>query len=256
MMFKRLMNLFRGFFSKIISGLEADNPEALIEAEKENLRSLIAKNNENLASAAAIVERLGRTLKTDEAKAKELAAKIKANYSCGNTQVAGQLALQHQELKARIADDAQQFEMAEANFKKMEATRDVSIKEAEQKLLRLQYKLSEAQMLEAQAELQETAKGMITSLGSGADTLNRVSAMIDERRDKAAGKVRVSGGGILDDNTSVVKQAEMDALGNAALAEFLSMNDMAGANPAPILPENVETTSESTQRNMGPMIKE
>ena len=33
-MFKRLMNLVRGFFGLFISGLEKDNPEALIEAEK------------------------------------------------------------------------------------------------------------------------------------------------------------------------------------------------------------------------------
>lgn len=255
-MFKRLMNLIRGFFSKIIGGLEADNPEVLIEAEKENLRNLIGKYNENLARAAGFVERLKRTLKADETKAKELAAKIKANYSVGNTQVAGQLAIQHQELKARIVENTQQLEMAETNYRKLESTRDTSIKEAEQKLSRLQNKLSEAQMLEAQAELQETAKGMVTTLGSGADSLNRVTAMIDERHDKAAGRVRVASGGMLDDTSSVVKQAEMDALGNAALAEFLSMNDMEGSNPAPILPENVETIPEANHRNMGPMMRE
>ena len=42
-MFKRLMNLIRGFFSLFISGLESSNPEALIEAEKENLRTQIAR---------------------------------------------------------------------------------------------------------------------------------------------------------------------------------------------------------------------
>ena len=71
-MFKRLMALIRGFFGSFIGALEKDNPEALIENEKENLRNLLSKYNENLARSAAFVERLKRTVKTDEAKEKEL----------------------------------------------------------------------------------------------------------------------------------------------------------------------------------------
>lgn len=255
-MFKRLMNMIRGFFSLFISGLEKDNPEALIEAEKENLRNQIGKFNENLANAAAFVERLKRTTKQDQIKEKELSAKIKANVSVGNNQVAGQLALQYQDLKARLNDNLQQLEMAEANYKKLESTRDASVREAEKKLMKLQNKLSEAQMYEAQAELQEMASGMITSIGAGGDNLDRVSAMIEERRDKAAGRARVAGGNILEDNSGLVKQAEMDALGNAALAEFMTMNDMAGGAAEPILPDSVEAAPDGAQRNMGPMTRE
>ncbi len=38
-MFSRIANLFKGFLSLFISGLERQNPKALIEAEKENLRA-------------------------------------------------------------------------------------------------------------------------------------------------------------------------------------------------------------------------
>jgi hypothetical protein len=59
-MFRRLANLLRGFLSLFISGLEKANPQALIEAEKENLRQQISRFNESLASHAAFVERLLR----------------------------------------------------------------------------------------------------------------------------------------------------------------------------------------------------
>ena len=36
-MFQRIANLFKGFLSLFISGLEKANPEALLEVEKENL---------------------------------------------------------------------------------------------------------------------------------------------------------------------------------------------------------------------------
>ena len=252
-MFKRLMNLIRGFFGFFIKGLEQNNPKLLIEAEKENLRNQVTKYNENLANAAAFVERLKRITKADQLKEQELSTKIKANLSVGNNQVAGQLALQYKELKARMTENAQQLEMAENNYTKLERTRDTAIREAENKLMKLQNKLSEAQMYEAQASLQEMAKGMTTSIGNDMN-FDHVTEAIEERRDKALGRARVAGGGMLEDNSGLVKQAEMDALGNAALAEFMAMNDSQSA-ATPILPESVEVVPDG-QRNMGPMMRE
>ena len=253
-MFKRLMNLIRGFFGFFIKGLEQNNPKLLIEAEKENLRNQVTKYNENLANAAAFVERLKRITKEDQRKEIELAAKIKANINAGNKSVAGQLAIQFKELKTRMAENAQQLQIAESNYTKLENTRDTAIREAEQKLLKLQNKVSETEMYEAQAQLQEMASGMITSIGGSNDSLDRVSQAIEERRDKALGRARVAGAAILEDHSNIVKQAEMDALGDAALAEFMAMNDSESATP--ILPESVETNTEQAQRNMGPMMRE
>lgn len=247
------MSWIRGFFGLFIKGLEQDKPEYLIEAQKENLRNQVQKYNENLANAAAFVERLKRVTKADQQKEQELSAKIKANLSVGNNQVAGQLALQYKELKARMTENAQQLEMAENNYTKLERTRDTAIREAENKLMKLQNKLSEAQMYEAQASLQEMAKGMTNSIGNDMN-FDHVTEAIEERRDKALGRARVAGGGLLEDNSGLVKQAEMDALGNAALAEFMAMND-SSANATPILPESVEVVPDG-QRNMGPMMRE
>ena len=38
-MFRRLANLFRGFMGLFVSGLERQNPEALLEVETENVAS-------------------------------------------------------------------------------------------------------------------------------------------------------------------------------------------------------------------------
>ena len=248
------MTWIRGFFGLFIKGLEQDKPEYLIEAQKENLRNQVQKYNENLANAAAFVERLRRITKADQQKEQELSAKIKANLSVGNNQVAGQLAIQYKELKSRMTENAQQLEMAENNYTKLERTRDTAIREAENKLMKLQNKLSEAQLYEAQASLQEMAKGMTNSIGNDMN-FDHVTEAIEERRDKALGRARVAGGGLLEDNSGLVKQAEMDALGNAALAEFMAMND-SNANATPILPESVEAVPDNGQRNMGPMMRE
>ena len=86
------------------------------------------------------------------------------------------------------------------------------------------------------------------------DTLNRIESMLEEKRDKAAGRSRVAitSGGIDPSGELLLKEAEMDAMNDAALAEFLSMNGMAPSSQLP------QSTSEEDplavpQRGMGSM---
>lgn len=224
-MLTRLRNLIRGFLSLFISGLEASNPRALIEAEKENLRAQIARFNENLANHAAFTERLMRQVKNLQAKEKELTAKITANIKANNRAVAGQLALQLQTVKQQLEENQQQCEVAEKTFKELERSRDISVREAQAKIEKLQNMISEADMMEAQADLQEMAKGMISGIGTSGDTINRVSELVQERRDKAAGRARVARNQ-LDTSEVDLKEHEQEALGEQALAEFASMYGM------------------------------
>ena len=50
-MFGRIANLFKGFLSLFVSGIERRNPEALLELEQENLRKQIGQFNQGLAVA-------------------------------------------------------------------------------------------------------------------------------------------------------------------------------------------------------------
>ncbi len=251
-MFKRLGNLLRGFLSLFISGLERENPRALIEAEKENLRRQIARFNDNLANHAAFVERLMRQVKNLEAQEREYAAKAAANLKVGNTNAAGQYALQLKTVKEQLEENRTQLVAGEETFKKLVKSRDVAIKEATEKIESLKRLMTETEMLEAQAELQEMAKGMISEIGGSGDTLARVDEYLKERRDKAAGRARVASTSI--DTTKVeLLEAEQHALADQALAEFAAAYGMevpgqvAAAEPA---------TSEAPVKDMGPALKE
>jgi len=246
-MWRRLKNLLTGFLGLFISGLEKANPQALIEAEKENLRKQIARFNENLANHGAFVERLMRQVKTLEKQEKELAAKAAANLKVGNRAAAGQYALQLKTVKDQLEENRQQLETAEATFKKLIKTRDVTVREAQEKIQMLRRMLTETEMLEAQAELQEMAQGMITSVGGSGDTLDRVEEYLNERRDKAAGRARVAASSI--DTTEVeLKEAEQEALADQALAEFAASYglEMPGGEHAPV------ETGEAMVKDMGP----
>jgi len=218
-MFNRLSNLLRGFLSLFISGLEKANPKALIEAEKENLRKQIARFNDNLASHAGFVERLMRQIKNLETQERDYAAKAAAHLKVGNRAAAGQYALQLKAATEQLAENRLQLTAAEETFQKLTKSRDVAIKEATAKIETLKRMLTETEMLEAQAELQEMASGMISEIGGSGDTLNRVEEYLEERRDKAAGRARVAATTI--DTTEVdIKEAEQEALADQALTEF------------------------------------
>lgn len=218
-MFQRIANLFRGFLSLFVSGLERANPQALLEAEKENLRLQIARFNDNLATHAGFVERLMRQIKNLEKQESELVAKTTAMLKLGHRAQAGQVALQLKNVREQLEENRQQLQGAEQTFQKLVKARDVSVRDAQQKIESLKQMLSETQMLEAQAELQEMAKGMITSIGGSGDTLSRVEEYLAERRDKAAGRVRVASSSI-DTSGVEMMEAEQEAMGEAALSEF------------------------------------
>jgi len=218
-MFQRLANLVRGFLSLFISGIEKANPRALIEAEKEHLRQQIGRFNDSLANHAAFVERLMRQVKNLETMERDLAAKAAANLKVGNRAAAGQYALQLKTVKEQLEENRKQLEGADETFKKLVKTRDVAVRDAQAKIESLKRLLTETEMMEAQAELQEMAQGMITSIGGSGDTINRVEEYLTERRDKAAGRARVAATTI-DTSQVELMQAEQQALADQALTEF------------------------------------
>ncbi len=252
-MLRRLANLFRGFLGLFVSGLEKQNPRALIEAEKENLRKQISRFNDSLATHAGFVERLMRQVKNLEAKERELTAKVSANLKAGNRQVAGQMALELRTVKEQLEENRQQLVAAEETYKKLLKARDVSVEEARAKIEKLKKLMSETEMMEAQAELQEMAAGMITTIGGSGDTLNRVEEYLQERRDKAAGRARVAGSSV-DIKEFELKEGEQNALAEQALSEFESAYGFAPPVAAPAAPED-PLAAPPPQKELGPIEK-
>jgi len=249
-MWRRIANLFRGFIGLFISGLERQNPQALIEAEKENLREQIARFNDNLATHAGFCERLLRQVKNLEAQERDLAAKAAANLKVGNRNAAGQYALQLKTVKEQLDENRTQLAAAEETYKKLVKARDVAVHDAQTKIESLKRMISETEMLEAQASLQEMATGMISSIGGSGDTLNRVEGYLTERRDKAAGRARVAASTI-DTSKVELMEAEQQALADAALNEFAAAYGIE-APPAEKAAEAAPAAPPPVAKDMGP----
>ena len=218
-MLGRIANLFKAFLNVFIGGIERQNPEALLELEKENLRKQIANFNQGLATHAGLAERLIGQVRKLEADQKDLRAKAAANLKAGNKQAAGQYALRLQTVERELEENRQQMESAESTYQNMLKARDVAVQSARSKIESLKGAIADMRMKNAMAEMSEMASGMISQIGGSGDTLNRLHDMVEEERNKAAGRARVAKDSI--DMTEVnLKESEQNALADQALADF------------------------------------
>ena len=240
-MFRRISNLFRGFLSLFVSGLERQNPEALLEVEKENLRRQIAQYNQGLASHAGMCERLMTQVKKLETDQRDLRARTTANLRAGNRQIAGELALRLQTVERELDENRKQLEQAETTYKELVRARDVAVTSARSKIEGLKSSIDDMKMKRALAEVTEMASGMVTQIGGAGETLDRLHEMVEEEREKASGRLRVARDSM--DTTQVhMKESEQQALADQALADFAAKEGIAlepagtstGAAAAPV----------------------
>ena len=249
-MIKRLSNLVRGFFGLFISGVERQNPEALLEVETENLRKQIAQYNQGLASHAGQCERLMTLVKKQENEQRDLRAKATANLRAGNREAAGQYAMRLQTVESELDENRKQLEQAETTYKELVRARDISVSTAKAKIQSLKSSIGDMKMKKAMAELTEMASGRINSIGGSGDTLDRLQTMVEEEREKAAGRVRVAKDSL--GTTGIhVKEAEQNALAEQALADFAAKEGLA-LDPTPGVPAGPTAPVKS----MGPGTRE
>ena len=251
-MFRRISNLFRGFLSLFVSGLERQNPEALLEVEKEHLRAQIAQYNQGLASHAGMCERLMTQVRKLETDQRDLRARTTANLRAGNRQVAGELALRLQTVERELDENRKQLEQAENTYKELVRARDVAVNTARSKIESLKSSIDDMKMKRALAEVTEMASGMVSQIGGAGETLDRLHEMVEEEREKASGRLRVARDSM--DTTAVhLKESEQAALADQALADFAAKEGIA---LEPAQSTGASTTTAAPVKTMGPSTTE
>lgn len=227
-MFARIGRLVRGFLSLFISGLEERNPEALMEAARQEFRNKMAQYNMALAKMAGIAERLKVQVKTKAAKAQDLERRILANHAAGNMDLAGSLARELQELKADLTTDTQELQETEEAYQNNLRQAKVAQQEFQDKISRLEKQLSQVQIKEAQAEAATALSSVAFKVGDMGDTMKTVEDILQKRYEASAGKARVAKD-MVDMHSVQEKENERKALEQAALAEFLASQGVQAA---------------------------
>jgi len=244
--FSRIGRLFKGFLSLFVSGLEARNPEALMEAARQEFREKMTHYNMALARMAGVAERLKSQIKGKTQRAQDLERRILANHSAGNMELAGSLARELQELKADLTTDTHELAETEEAYQANLRQAKVAQREFEDKLQRLEKQLSQVQIKEAQAEAAAALSGSAFKVGDLGDTMKSVEEILAKRYEVSAGKARVAKD-LVDMEKVQEKENERKALEQTALAEFLaSQGIQAPASPeAPAAAKEIGPTQKS-----------
>jgi phage shock protein A len=237
--FARIGRLFRGFISIFISGLEERNPEALMEAARDEFRSKMVQYNMALARMAGVAERLKSQIKNKSQRAQELERRILANHQAGNLELAGSLARELQELKADLTTDTQELSETEEAYQGNLRQARLVQKDFEEKLRKLEKQISQVKIKEAQAEAAAALGNAAFRVGDLGDTMKTVEEILAKRYEVSAGKARVARD-LVDIEKVQEKEGERKALEQAALAEFLASQGIqapAAAEAAPAAKE-------------------
>jgi phage shock protein A len=231
----RIGRLFSGFLSLFISGIEKRNPEALIEAARQEFRDRMAQYNLALAQMAGIAERLKVQIAAKANKAKELERRIMANHQAGNLELAGSLARELQELRADLETDTRELHDTEEAYQGNLRQAKVAQKEFEDKIRRLDKQLSQVKIKEAQAEAAGALGNVAFKVGDMGDTMKTVEEVLNKRYEVSAGKARVAKDSV-DLDRIREKENERKALEQNALAEFLASQGIQATATSPANP--------------------
>jgi phage shock protein A len=240
--FARIGRLFSGFLGLFISGIEQRNPEALMEAAKQEFRNRMAQYNMALARMAGIAERLKSQIKNKTIKAQDLERRILANHRSGNLELAGSLARELQELKNDLTVDTQELADTEEAYQGNIRQAKLAQKEFEDKIRRLDTQLSQVRIKEAQAEAAAALGNVAFKVGDLGDTMKTVEDVLNKRYEVSAGKARVAKD-MVDLDRLQEKETERKALEQVALADFLATQ---GIQAAPA------TTTPAAAKEIGP----
>lgn len=217
----RISRLVVGFLSLFISGLEQANPEALMEAARQEFREKMTQYNLALAKMAGVAERLKSQVKQKAARAQELERRILANHRAGNLELAGSLARELQELKMDLTVDSQELQETEEAYQANLRQAKVAQHDFEEKIRRLEKQLSQVKIKEAQAEAATALSSVGFRIGDLGDTMKTVEDVLQKRYEVSAGKARVAKD-LVDIERVQEKENERKALEQVALAEFLA----------------------------------
>jgi phage shock protein A len=229
--FARIGRLLRGFLGLFISGLEEANPEALMEAARDDFRRKMTQYNLALARMAGVAERLKSQVKSKALRAQDLERRILANHRAGNLELAGSLARELQELKADLAVDTQELQETEEAYQVNLRQAKVTQQEFQDKVRQLEKQLSQVQIKEAQAEAATALSSVAFKVGDLGDTMKTVEDILQKRYEVSAGKARVARD-MVDMTAVQEKETERKALEQAALAEFLASQGIQAAPTA------------------------
>ena len=225
----------RAFFNKIANALWEADPHAILQLEVDNATQQIQVARQGLEQYRGLVERVSMQVAAGKQNAQRLESQIKGHLQAGNREVAGQLAIQLQQIKQDLASNEQQLGMHTEAYnnnllKLQQGQKDIAtLRQKAQKLK------ADLQMAKAEAEIARVAEAVSESAIPNFSTkVGQATELMEEQIARHRGQARVaadmSSRGVEEIKAS--KAAE-SALGENLLKQFEAELGLVNAESAP-----------------------
>ena len=130
-MWRRLSRMVRSFVGFFISA--AENPEIILEQNIRDMNDQVPRMNESIAMVKANVTLLEKEESKYKSEVNEVTSKVKAAIQAGRDDLAGQFAVQLEQLRSALARSQGQLQTARAAFEKAIAVKTAFLREKERK---------------------------------------------------------------------------------------------------------------------------
>lgn len=235
----------RAFFNKLANLLWESDPHAILQLEVDQATQQIQVAREGLERYRGLVERVSMQVAAEKQNSQRLESQIKAHLQAGNREVAGQLAIQLQQVKTDLASNEQQLAMHSEAYnnnllKLQQGQKDIAaLRQKAQKLK------ADLEMAKAEAEIARVAEAISDSAIPNFSTkIGQATELMQEQIAKHRGQARVAAD-MSSRGVEEIKaqQAAESALGENLLKQFEVELGLVNAESAPQAP---------TQKTLGP----
>ncbi|MBI4164737.1 MAG: PspA/IM30 family protein [Acidobacteria bacterium] len=187
--FTRMIRSFVGFFVSA-----AENPEIILEQNIRDMNDQVPAMNESIAMVKANVTLLEKEESKYKTETADLAGKVKAAIQAGRDDIAGNYAIQLEQLRSALARTQGQLTTARAAFEKANTVKQAFLREKERKTQEAMnairdYRRSQWQKKVADAMEQFQVAGISQTHDEMVQKIEQSTAVNEARMEMALGNV-------------------------------------------------------------------
>lgn len=214
----KIFTAISAFFNKIANALWEADPHAILQLEVDRATDQIQHARQGLERYRGLVERVSMQVAAEKQNVQRLEGQIRAHLQAGNREVAGQLAVQLQQVKGDLANNEQQLGMHTEAYnnnllKLQQGQKDIAT--LRQKAQRLK---AELQMAKAEAEIARVAEAVSESAIPNFSTkIGQATELMQEQIARHRGEARVAA----DMSSRGVEEIKAQQAAEAAMGENL-----------------------------------
>lgn len=214
----KIFTAISAFFNKIANALWEADPHAILQLEVDRATEQIQVARQGLERYRGLVERVNMQVAAEKQNVQRLEGQIRSHLQAGNREVAGQLAIQLQQVKQDLANNEQQLAMHTEAYnnnllKLQQGQKDIAA--LRQKASRLK---AELQMAKAEAEIARVAEAVSeSSMPNFSTKIGQATELMQEQIAKHRGEARVAA----DMSSRGVEEIKAQQAAEAAMGENL-----------------------------------